>query len=92
MFPVVIDQSTQIVDGSFIEHVQVKYQDLSKLENLDTQIFYFTQQLRHDSVLYERVNANSRIPNLIKLLKKRIEMTSDEKELNYYRYRLAVTL
>ena len=73
-----------------MEHVQRKFQDLSKMENLDAQIFYQTQWLRHDSANYMRVKANSRIPNLIKLLKKRIEM--NETDANKYRYQLAVTL
>ena len=63
---------------------------MAKLENIDAQIFYFTQQLRQDSALYQRVKANSRIPNLIKLLKLRIE--KDEQQANKYKYQLVVTL
>ena len=40
--------------------------------------------------MYKRVKANSRIPILIQLLKKRIQL--DEANSNSYKYRLAVTL
>ena len=83
-FLILLEQKSSFLDAPFMEHVQRKFQDLSKVENLDAQIFYQTQWLRHDSANYMRVKANSRIPNLIKLLKKRIEM--DECDANKYRY------
>ena len=42
-----------------------KFGDLSKVENLDAQIFYYTQQIRRESVVYNRVKALTFVPKLI---------------------------
>ena len=71
-------------------HVRQKFQDLTKVDNIEAQIFYFQQQLRMDSAMYLRVQAHSRVPTLINLMKQR--MNIDKSDLNWQKFRLAITL
>ena len=41
-FQIEVNSKTNIFSSAFMEHVAKKFSDLSKLENLDAQIFYYT--------------------------------------------------
>ena len=73
--------------------MQAKFQDTTKLENLDAQIFYYTEQVRCDTSVFDNTAALALMPKLVQLLDARINMAADDaKQANLYRFRKAVVL
>lgn len=70
-----------------------KFADISKVENLDAQIYYYTQQVRRESAIHYRLYVLEHLPKLIQLLSARRTMCADDKkESNFWTFRLGVTL
>ena len=83
---------SNLLRNMFVEHFCKKFDDTSKIENLDAQIFYYTQQIRREVSSYNRMQALSHIPKLINLLKMRTSKAKDEKDANFWSFRLGITL
>ena len=79
-------------EANFHDFVAAKFQDTSKVDNIDAQIFYQQQQIRMDSARYLRLKAHSRIPKLIQLLKLRMQVEPGAADLNWQKFRLALTI
>ena len=60
-----VAESSSLFEEPFMKHIAAKFKDLSKLENIDAQIFYRQQNVRLDSANYQRVQALAHIPKLI---------------------------
>lgn len=81
----------------FLTHMSKRYLDMSKLENIDAQIYFYNQEIRTESSLYNYAQVLHHLPKLIQVLKIRMAKMQengpvDQAELNFYNYRLGVAL
>ena len=68
LFPLAFRQQQSFFGKPFIEHIQSKFQDTTKQENLDAQIFYYTEQVRRDTTVFDNESALLLLPKLVQLL------------------------
>ena len=83
--------------NSFLSHVTKKFQDLTKDENLNAMIFYYNQEIRIESSIYNYDQVLKHLTKLIQLLKTKREKLAQQNpqnklELNFSDYRLGVAL
>ena len=71
---------SNILGDLLIESVAKKFNDTSKLANLDAQIFYLTQQIRRETAIFMRMRALACVPKLIQVLKARKDRSLDQKD------------
>ena len=87
-------QGQNFFGQNFIEHVQQKFSDTSRVENLEAQIHYYTEQIRRESSIHDHVAALALMPKLVQLMNARMQMAEkdDSESFNLYKFRKAIVL
>lgn len=71
-YPHCVKQQINLFSQEFLQHVQNKFSDTTKAENLDAQIYYYTEQVRRDATIFDQVAALAHMPKLLQLVDVRI--------------------